>query len=321
MKMKKDVVIIIILLIICFVVIPLISQLFVQEGFYSMNTIEVNRVLKKVGDKELKNAGLLTDAERNTDLSFNTIRDLMLTKEDRPGQDVSYNFCIGKLTCDNSYQQKMLPFKDNDNTNLYYPYCVSGNLLKDLRCEGGIKSKAKEGDLFDASGYTPNFSFNRYQTSESNPFYFTQYELNADKSGRKKVKDLLECDYVGDSKIKYECSKQEMDTRSEMGAGAMGEMNDDFLKDIFQQLLQIANNANNNNTNNSNSNSNNRSSSSSSSGSGEAIKCIADFGTKIGDNLCCGQTGVLQDTKYTCPNTLPYCSDFKCGSKFGTCRK
>lgn len=53
----------------------------------------------------------------------------------------------------------------------------------------------------------------------------------------------------------------------------------------------------------------------------EGIKCIADFGTSIGDPLCCGQSGVLQDTRYVCPNTLQKCSNFKCGSAFGTCSK
>ncbi len=52
---------------------------------------------------------------------------------------------------------------------------------------------------------------------------------------------------------------------------------------------------------------------------GSKIPCIADFGTNVGDNLCCGQTGVLQNTKYVCPQNAPKCSNFKCGSKFGTC--
>jgi hypothetical protein len=51
----------------------------------------------------------------------------------------------------------------------------------------------------------------------------------------------------------------------------------------------------------------------------DPIKCIADFGTSVGDPLCCGQEGVLQDTKYVCPNTLKKCSNFKCGSAFGSC--
>jgi len=48
------------------------------------------------------------------------------------------------------------------------------------------------------------------------------------------------------------------------------------------------------------------------------IKCVADFGTNIGDKLSGGK-GVLQDTRYVCPNTLQKCSHFKCGSAFGTC--
>ena len=54
-------------------------------------------------------------------------------------------------------------------------------------------------------------------------------------------------------------------------------------------------------------------------GSCPSLKCIADFGTNIGENLCCGQTGVLQNTEYVCPSAKPTCQNFKCGSKFGTC--
>ena len=50
-----------------------------------------------------------------------------------------------------------------------------------------------------------------------------------------------------------------------------------------------------------------------------SLKCVADFGTNIGENLCCGQTGVLQNTEYVCPSVKPTCQNFKCGSKFGTC--
>jgi hypothetical protein len=50
----------------------------------------------------------------------------------------------------------------------------------------------------------------------------------------------------------------------------------------------------------------------------EPIECVADFGTNIGDKLSGGK-GVLQDTRYVCPNTLKKCSHFKCGSAFGVC--
>lgn len=51
----------------------------------------------------------------------------------------------------------------------------------------------------------------------------------------------------------------------------------------------------------------------------EKTKCIAHFGTNVGEPLCCNQSGVLQNTKYVCPNNTPTCANFKCGSEFGTC--
>lgn len=311
MKMKNDVAVIIILLIICFIVIPFISQFFVKEGFYNMNSIEVNRVLKRAGPKQLNNAGLLNTTALKNDVSFNTMRDFMLTIDDKPEQDVSYNFCIGKLTCDATYSMQKLPFKDNDYANLYYPYCVSGEQMKDIRCEGGLVSVTREGEIFDSSGFTPNYSFNRYQTTE-NPFYFAQYNLNESKTGRVKVKELLECDYNRDSKKKLECASLENDSRSDASPPASNPLESALLAWFTAQTAGGTGSQTSNSTS---------SGSSSSSGSSDAIKCIADFGTEKGEPLCCGQTGVLQSTKYVCPNTLPYCSDFKCGSKFGTCRK
>jgi len=51
-------------------------------------------------------------------------------------------------------------------------------------------------------------------------------------------------------------------------------------------------------------------------------KCIADYGTEIGDSLCCGQKGVLQKyaSDYVCPKSTPTCSDFVCGDSYGTCK-
>jgi hypothetical protein len=326
MKMKNDVAVIIILLLICFVVIPMLSRLFVQEGFYNMNTIEVNRVLRQVKAangtmKDLTGAGAELSEIAKQDLSFNNILPIMLTKNDRVGEDVSYNFCLGKLTCENGYSMKKLDFKDNDNANLYYPYCISGNSLKDLKCEGGLKSVKRAGDQFDGNGYTPLFSFNRYQTS-GNPYYITQYEVNADKTGLKRVNDdLLECDYITDSMTKVACFDAEKQTRPGATPSASG---GDSLTNALLALLQAnvaSGTVGSGTTSTTSKSSSSSSTSSNSSGTEEKIKCVADFGTEEGDPLCCGQTGVLQSSKYTCPHTQPYCSDFKCGSKFGTCRK
>jgi hypothetical protein len=51
------------------------------------------------------------------------------------------------------------------------------------------------------------------------------------------------------------------------------------------------------------------------------IKCLANFGTKIGEPLCCGQTGVLQNTDHVCPQEMPHCAGYKCGSQWGVCKK
>ena len=51
----------------------------------------------------------------------------------------------------------------------------------------------------------------------------------------------------------------------------------------------------------------------------DTIKCIADFDTNIGDKLCCGQKGVLKNTRYVCPENKPTCGNFKCGTNFGEC--
>ena len=53
----------------------------------------------------------------------------------------------------------------------------------------------------------------------------------------------------------------------------------------------------------------------------ESLKCIADFGTKIGDDLCCGQSGILTNTKYVCPSEYPSCKGLVCGEKYGNCFK
>lgn len=51
------------------------------------------------------------------------------------------------------------------------------------------------------------------------------------------------------------------------------------------------------------------------------IKCVADNGSKIGDPLCCGQTGVVQNTNNLCPSEYPKCVGYECGKSWGKCKK
>lgn len=51
------------------------------------------------------------------------------------------------------------------------------------------------------------------------------------------------------------------------------------------------------------------------------LKCLADNGAVAGDPLCCGQEGVVQNTKYNCPSEYPHCIGYKCGETWGKCSK
>ena len=50
------------------------------------------------------------------------------------------------------------------------------------------------------------------------------------------------------------------------------------------------------------------------------IKCIADYGSNIGDPLCCNQTGTVTNTKYICPQEVPKCSGYSVNDNtYGYC--
>lgn len=50
------------------------------------------------------------------------------------------------------------------------------------------------------------------------------------------------------------------------------------------------------------------------------IKCSADFGTIIGDKLCCGQPGILSNNEYVCPEELPICQGYEINKEWGICK-
>lgn len=50
------------------------------------------------------------------------------------------------------------------------------------------------------------------------------------------------------------------------------------------------------------------------------IKCIANYGSNIGDPLCCNQKGALPDTRYVCPQEVPRCSGYSANDNtYGYC--
>ena len=49
-------------------------------------------------------------------------------------------------------------------------------------------------------------------------------------------------------------------------------------------------------------------------------KCIGDYGKKVGDPLCCGQTGTINTNEYICKDPLfPKCKGFKQDVSWGQC--
>jgi hypothetical protein len=50
-------------------------------------------------------------------------------------------------------------------------------------------------------------------------------------------------------------------------------------------------------------------------------RCIADYNTKVGDPLCCGQHARLtqNDNYFVCPASKPTCSGFELNKSWGTC--
>ena len=55
------------------------------------------------------------------------------------------------------------------------------------------------------------------------------------------------------------------------------------------------------------------------SGMYPSFPCIADYGASLGDNVCNGEIGLIQDNTLICPYHKPICSGYRCDSKFGTC--
>jgi hypothetical protein len=50
------------------------------------------------------------------------------------------------------------------------------------------------------------------------------------------------------------------------------------------------------------------------------IKCIADYGTEIGEKANSTSKTIVTSTKYVCPSIMPTCDNFKCGATFGVCK-
>ena len=48
--------------------------------------------------------------------------------------------------------------------------------------------------------------------------------------------------------------------------------------------------------------------------------CYADYGSVVGDSVCCGQKDNIKDLNYVCPENAPLCVGYEKGKKWGKCR-
>jgi len=54
---------------------------------------------------------------------------------------------------------------------------------------------------------------------------------------------------------------------------------------------------------------------------GQPTRCAASYGAKVGDPVCCDQSGPVSDAIYICGADAPVCTGFVQGSQWGTCRQ
>ena len=52
----------------------------------------------------------------------------------------------------------------------------------------------------------------------------------------------------------------------------------------------------------------------------DKIKCAANYDTPLGNEVCCGQPGNIENTKYICPKEKPICTEYIHNVQWGQCK-
>ena len=52
-----------------------------------------------------------------------------------------------------------------------------------------------------------------------------------------------------------------------------------------------------------------------------SIQCVANYGSNIGDTVCCDQPGNINNMQYVCPEEKPICKDYILNKQWGNCVK
>ena len=207
------------------------------------------------------------------------------------------------------------------NSSDEYAYCIAGN----IKCNDGSLNEIHD-DYTNGKTYnflcndksfaecTGNFVHNNFENNKEYLNWVTPREINLSFSDRYKgftePYDYMPVDISGDYINFYDSDKNILDNihKCEM-LNTQSEIDDCYTS--LKKSIPIINGIPGKDGTPGKSVTNEEG----------PTKCIANYGTNIGDPLCCGQKGILQyfATKYVCPSSKPTCSNYVCGKSYGIC--
>lgn len=249
--------------------------------------------------------GMKGDSMKDTDISMNRININYNT-----GLDASYAYCVnGTVTCGSDYDISMISDDSFDygadiSGETYEPACYKSDILDETvtpKCENGIfsdKDKVVMYGLEEKDGVLDiSLNMKRSLNKISDPLYTGFSEVTAHQP--------LKLDEEGE--LLYKGNSEYIKTLK------------CFLFDTSTNCIKIFNDLTDDGDTEEGEEENKEEGEEEKCDGNVELKCLAHYGTKVGDPLCCGQTGVLQNTQHVCPEELPTCLGYECGSSWGKC--
>ena len=230
-------------------------------------------------------------------------------------------YCVlGNITCEGVYTASM-ETTDIDGIKVYN--CVSGDIVDNTmaKCNESIFSgsppfNSSNTNAVNFYSYDPNGCQNRNEIgAQLHSFentYGSELGISGDLSDFTSAYNSVPLEFTNDGSYDY------VVFQDAFNSGGFKDISFSTC-DMFDTLLNCEQNYGNCPT--SGSSEHDDDADDTSDGNRLNTKCLGDFGDGIGDKLCCGQTGVIQNehAKYTCPESHPYCRGYKCGESWGAC--
>ena len=234
-------------------------------------------------------------------------------------------YCVlGNITCQGGYTASMEP-ADSDGIKIYS--CVSGSTVDNTmaKCNGSIFSGSPP---FNSSN-TNAVNFYRYGSdgcwSAANNAQLRSFErtygrelgISGDLSDFTSAYSSVPLKFTTDGSYDYVVFQGVFDS----GAFTDFSFTTCDMFNTFTECEQNYGKCSTTQTSGSSEDDDDDDDDESSNSNRLNTKCLGDFGDGVGDKLCCGQTGVIQNehARYTCPESHPYCRGYKCGESWGAC--